>query len=137
MKILQEVAANYRRQFDRPLPVSSLVRPEQYQQTLRRYNRAATTIETPPHSTGLAFDIDYRYMSVAEQNFVMAELAGLKAAGRIPRACKSPAPAALTTSMISTASATTVPAPAARRSDCASKIKLASMLRFSTPILLI
>jgi hypothetical protein len=50
---------------------------------LRRYNRAATTIETPPHSTGLAFDIDYRYMSVAEQNFVMADLARLEDAGRI------------------------------------------------------
>ena len=83
LKILREVAGDYRRQFDRPLPVSSLVRPEQYQHTLRRYNRAATTIETPPHSTGLAFDIDYRYMSVAEQNFVMADLARLKDAGRI------------------------------------------------------
>jgi hypothetical protein len=83
LKVLQEIAANYRRQFDRPLPVSSLVRPEQYQHTLRRYNRAATTIETPPHSTGLAFDIDYRYMSIAEQNFVMADLARLKDAGRV------------------------------------------------------
>ena len=83
LKVLREVAANYRRQFDRPLPVSSLVRPEQYQHTLRRYNRAATMIETPPHSTGLAFDIDYRYMSIAEQNFVMADLARLKDAGRI------------------------------------------------------
>ncbi|HEX3142618.1 MAG TPA: DUF5715 family protein [Pyrinomonadaceae bacterium] len=83
LKVLQEVAHDYRVQFDRPLPISSLVRPEQYQHTLRRYNRAATTIETPPHSTGLAFDIDYRYMSVAEQNFVMADLARLKDAGRI------------------------------------------------------
>ena len=83
LKVLEEVAKNYRRQYDRPLPVSSLVRPEQYQQTLRRYNRAATTIDTPPHSTGLAFDIDYRYMSAAEQNFLMAELARMKDAGRI------------------------------------------------------
>jgi hypothetical protein len=83
LKVLQEVASDYRKQFDRPLPVSSLIRPEQYQHTLRRYNRAATTIDTPPHSTGLAFDIDYRYMSVAEQNFVMADLARLKQAGRI------------------------------------------------------
>jgi len=37
----------------------------------------------PPHSTGLAFDIDYRYMSVGEQNYLMAELARLKDAGRI------------------------------------------------------
>jgi len=50
---------------------------------LRRVNRAATMIDTPPHSTGLAFDIDYRYMSVSEQNFVMNELARLKDEGRI------------------------------------------------------
>jgi hypothetical protein len=40
-------------------------------------------IETPPHSTGLAFDIDYRYMSAGEQTFVMAELARLKNEQRI------------------------------------------------------
>ena len=73
----------YQQKFDRPLPVSSLVRPEQYQHSLRRVNRNAVTIDTPPHSTGLAFDIDYRYMSVAEQNFVMNELARIKNEGRI------------------------------------------------------
>lgn len=83
LKILEEVAAAYYQQFGRPLPVSSLVRPEQYQQSLRRVNRNAVMIETPPHSTGLAFDIDYRYMSGPEQAFVMAELARLKNAGRI------------------------------------------------------
>lgn len=82
-KLMEEIAESYQRQFNRPLPVSSLVRPEQYQDSLRRVNRSATVIETPPHSTGLAFDIDYRYMSNAEQNFVMAELARLKQAGRI------------------------------------------------------
>ena len=40
-------------------------------------------IDTPPHSTGLAFDIDYRYMDIAEQNFVMNELARMKSEGRI------------------------------------------------------
>ncbi|HJS24869.1 MAG TPA: DUF5715 family protein [Pyrinomonadaceae bacterium] len=83
LKIMEEVAAAYQRQFDRPLPVSSLVRPEQYQRALRRVNRNAVTIDSPPHSTGLAFDIDYRYMSVAEQNFVMSELARIKSQGRI------------------------------------------------------
>ncbi|HJP92467.1 MAG TPA: DUF5715 family protein [Pyrinomonadaceae bacterium] len=83
LKILEEVAAAYHRQFDRPLPVSSLVRPEQYQHALRRVNRNAVLIDTPPHSTGLAFDIDYRYMSGTEQTFVMAELAQLKNEGRI------------------------------------------------------
>jgi hypothetical protein len=83
LKVMEEIAANYHREYDRPLPVSSLVRPEQYQRVLRRVNRNATTIDTPPHSTGLAFDIDYRYMSAAEQMFVMKELARLKNQGRI------------------------------------------------------
>ena len=83
LKILDEVAAAYHKRFDRPLPVSSLVRPEQYQHSLRRVNRNAVTIDAPPHSTGLAFDIDYRYMSAAEQNFVMDELARIKREGRI------------------------------------------------------
>jgi Family of unknown function (DUF5715) len=83
LKIMEEVAAAYHQKFDRPLPVSSLVRPEQYQRALSRVNRNAVRIDTPPHSTGLAFDIDYRYMTGAEQTFVMTELARLKNAGRI------------------------------------------------------
>ena len=83
LKVLEEVAAAYHGQFDRPLPISSLVRPEQYQHVLSRVNRNAVKIDTPPHSTGLAFDIDYRYMSGEEQTFVMTELAQLKNQGRI------------------------------------------------------
>ena len=83
LKIINEVAKPYREKFGRPLPVSSLVRPEQYQHALRRVNRAAVMIDIPPHTTGLAFDIDYRYMSGAEQTFLMAELARLEDEGRI------------------------------------------------------
>ena len=83
LKIMEEVASAYHRHFDRPLPVSSLVRPEEYQRALNRVNRNAVLIETPPHSTGLAFDIDYRYMTAAEQTFLMSELARLKNEGRI------------------------------------------------------
>src|SRR6185436_3115587 len=83
LKVLEEIAKRYHDTFARPLPVSSLVRPEQYQHLLRRVNRYAVVIDTPPHSTGLAFDIDYRYMSIAEQNFVMIELARMKVEGRI------------------------------------------------------
>jgi len=83
LKVLEEIAASYHQTFDRPLPVSSLVRPEQYQQALHRVNRNAVLIDTPPHSTGLAFDIDYRYMSAAEQSFLMAALARMKDEGRI------------------------------------------------------
>jgi hypothetical protein len=83
LKTLEEIAKVYHDEFDRLLPVSSLVRPEQYQHELRKVNRNAVLIDTPPHSTGLAFDIDYRYMSGAEQTFLMMELARLKDAGRI------------------------------------------------------
>lgn len=83
LKVLEEIAKRYHDEFARPLPVSSLVRPEQYQRVLRRVNRYAATIDTPPHSTGLAFDINYRYMNIAEQNFLMRELARMKAEGRI------------------------------------------------------
>lgn len=83
LKVLQEIAKAYQNKFERLLPVSSLVRPEQYQHELRKVNRNAVLIDTPPHSTGLAFDIDYRYMSGAEQTFLMMELARLKDAGRI------------------------------------------------------
>jgi len=82
-KVLEEIATDYHRTFDRPLPVSSLVRPEQYQHALNKVNRNAVLIDTPPHSTGLAFDIDYRYMSAAEQSFLMTELARMKDQGRI------------------------------------------------------
>jgi len=83
LKILEEVAKVYHEKFGRPLPVSSLIRPEQYQNALRKVNRNAVLIDTPPHTTGLAFDIDYRYMSGEEQTFLMTELARLKKEGRI------------------------------------------------------
>jgi Family of unknown function (DUF5715) len=83
LRVLEEIAKAYHDKFDRPLPVSSLIRPEQYQHALRRVNRYAVLIDTPPHSTGLAFDIDFRYMSGAEQNFLMNELARMKDEGRI------------------------------------------------------
>jgi hypothetical protein len=83
LAVLEEIAKRYHDKFSRPLPVSSLIRPEQYQHVLRRVNRYAVLIDTPPHSTGLAFDIDYRYMSGAEQTFLMNDLARMKNEGRI------------------------------------------------------
>ena len=83
LKVLEEIAASYHQQFDRPLPVTSLVRPDEYQHMLNKVNPNATMIDTPPHSTGLAFDINYRYMTAEEQTYVMDYLARLEDAGRI------------------------------------------------------
>ncbi|HKP47606.1 MAG TPA: DUF5715 family protein [Pyrinomonadaceae bacterium] len=81
--VLEQVAASYHEKFGRPLPITSLVRPDEYQLQLSKINANATRIETPPHSTGLAFDILYRYMTAEEQSFVMTELARLKDEGKI------------------------------------------------------
>ena len=81
--VLLRIAHDYKEKFDRPLPVSSLVRPEQYQHELARSNVNAARGSTPPHSTGLAFDLYYRYMSSAEQQYLMSAIARLKDEGRI------------------------------------------------------
>ena len=81
--VILEIAQHYHDRFDRPLPITSLVRTERYQQLLGEVNANATRIATPPHTTGLAFDVFDRYMTAAEQNELMRYVAELKDAGRV------------------------------------------------------
>jgi hypothetical protein len=83
LKVLEELASSYREKFGRPLPVTSLMRPDEYQNELSKVNPNATRIATPPHSTGLAFDVLYKFMTAEEQAYVMGELARLEDDGRI------------------------------------------------------
>jgi hypothetical protein len=84
LALLEELAAAYQSKFERPLPVTSLVRTEEYQRLLRESgNPNAADVAPPPHTTGLAFDVYYRYMTAAEQEFVMAEIARLEREGRV------------------------------------------------------
>jgi hypothetical protein len=83
LKVLEEIADSYYEKFQRPLPITSLVRPDEYQNALSKVNPNATKIDTPPHSTGLAFDVYYRYMTADEQAHVMHHLAKLKDDARI------------------------------------------------------
>jgi hypothetical protein len=83
LKVLEEIAKLYWDKFERPLAVTSLVRPDEYQRQLRETNANATLIEVPPHTTGLAFDIYYGYMNAAEQTFIMSELGRMQEEGRI------------------------------------------------------
>jgi Family of unknown function (DUF5715) len=76
--ILLEVADAYHRQFDRLLPVTSVIRTERYQRRLGGVNPNATRVEIAPHTTGEAFDVSYRYMAPDEQNFVMDLVAKLE-----------------------------------------------------------
>jgi hypothetical protein len=64
--------------------VTSLVRTEEYQARLGKAgNPNATTISTAPHTTGLAFDILYKFMTAAEQDDLMARIARLEDEGRV------------------------------------------------------
>jgi hypothetical protein len=81
--VLVELAQAYHEKFGRLLPVSSLVRTERYQRRLSRVNRNATRVDIPPHATGMAFDISYKFMAADEQNFLMEHAARLEAAGRV------------------------------------------------------
>jgi hypothetical protein len=84
LSVLEELASGYESKYERPLAVTSLVRTEEYQRLLRESgNPNAADVAPPPHTTGLAFDIYYRYMTAAEQEFVMAEIARLESAGRV------------------------------------------------------
>ena len=76
--VLVEVADAYRHRFGRRLPITSLIRTELYQRRLSGVNPNATRVEIPPHTTGEAFDISYRYMAADEQNFVMGLVAKLE-----------------------------------------------------------
>jgi hypothetical protein len=82
--VILQIARDYNGKFGRPLPVTSLVRTEEYQARLGRSGvRNATTISTPPHTTGLAFDVLYKFMTRAEQEWLMGYVARLEEEGRV------------------------------------------------------
>jgi hypothetical protein len=81
--VVMEIAQGYNAQFQRPLPITSIIRTQRYQRRLSRVNANATKIDIPPHTTGMAFDISYKYMGPAEQNWVMGEVARLEREGRV------------------------------------------------------
>jgi hypothetical protein len=81
--VILELAREYHQRFGRLLPVTSLVRTERYQRRLGRVNANATSVEIPPHTTGCAFDISYRYMAADEQQFLLDRVAELERAGRV------------------------------------------------------
>jgi hypothetical protein len=81
---LAELARAYRQRFDRPLPVTSLVRTVEYQRQLGDAgNPNATRIDVPPHTMGLAFDVYTYYMAADEQQFLMDQIAQLEKEGRV------------------------------------------------------
>jgi hypothetical protein len=83
LEVMEEIALAYRAEFGRPLAFTSLIRSEHYQRLLGESNANATKIAVPPHTTGLAFDIFYRYMTAAEQHSIMALIGRMESEGRL------------------------------------------------------
>ena len=83
LEVMLDIARQYREQFGRPLAFTSLIRSEHYQRQLGETNPNATKIAAPPHTTGLAFDIFYRYMTADEQHAIMGLIARMEAEGRL------------------------------------------------------
>jgi hypothetical protein len=84
LAMIEELGAAYEEKFGRPLPVTSLIRTQEYQRELREAgNPNAANVGIPPHTTGLAFDIYYHFMTAAEQQFVMDEVARREKDGRV------------------------------------------------------
>ena len=84
LALMEELGAAYQDKFGRPLPVTSLIRTDEYQHRLREAgNPNAIDISVEPHTTGLAFDIFYHFMSASEQEFLMGEIAQLKRDRRV------------------------------------------------------
>lgn len=81
---MEALGSAYREKFGRALPITSLIRTEEYQRTLREAGNAnAGNFRVEPHTTGLAFDVYYHFMTAAEQQFVMDEIARLERDGRV------------------------------------------------------
>jgi hypothetical protein len=80
---LLKLAHDYHEQFGRRLPITSLVRTQRYQRRMVRNSPNATGVDMAPHTTGMAFDISYKFMAPDEQNFVMQEVAKLEDEGKV------------------------------------------------------
>ncbi|HNQ14791.1 MAG TPA: DUF5715 family protein, partial [Pyrinomonadaceae bacterium] len=85
--VLEEVAQAYYQKFNRPLRVTSLTRSMDYQISLNRTNANSFKVRgegsLPPHTSGCAFDLARKHMTVEEQNFVMEKLAEMERAKKL------------------------------------------------------
>jgi pSer/pThr/pTyr-binding forkhead associated (FHA) protein len=83
--ILMEFAKAYRQKFNRPLRITSLTRSMEYQISLNGNNANSFKVRgdgsRPPHTSGCAFDLARKSMTVDEQNFMIQTLADMEKRG--------------------------------------------------------
>ncbi len=85
--VLEEIAAAYFQKFNRPLRITSLNRSIDYQIDLNKTDASSFLVRNkdsaPPHASGLALDISYKFMTAGEQQFLMDKMAEMENAGTI------------------------------------------------------
>ncbi len=85
--VLEELAKAYFDKYNRPLRVTSLTRSMDYQISLNKTNANSFKVRgadsLPPHTSGCAFDLARKHMTVEEQNFVMAKMAEMERAKKL------------------------------------------------------
>ncbi|MBX3287752.1 MAG: FHA domain-containing protein [Acidobacteria bacterium] len=85
--ILKELADHYHQRFGRPLRVTSLTRSMDYQILLNQGNANSFKVRgegsLPPHTSGCAFDLARKHMTIEEQNYLMQKLAAMEREGRL------------------------------------------------------
>lgn len=83
--ILEEFAKKYQGRFKRPLRITSLTRSMEYQIALNGNNANSFKVRgdgsRPPHTSGCAFDLARKQMTVEEQNFMIETLAEMENRG--------------------------------------------------------
>ncbi len=83
--VLEKLAKDYREKFGYPLRVTSLTRSMEYQIELNKGNSNSYIVRgagsLPPHTSGCTFDLSRKFMTAAEQNYLMEELATLERQG--------------------------------------------------------
>ena len=86
-KVIEEIADAYRKKFNRPLRLTSMVRSMEYQNLLSLTNansfRVSEKGSLPPHTSGCAFDVALKQMTAEEQNFVMKKITEMENKGSL------------------------------------------------------
>ncbi len=97
-KLIELMAADYQKKFQRPLRLTSMTRSMDYQIGLNATNSDTFLVREkgalPPHTSGCAFDLGRKHLTAIEQNFLMKKLAEFENQGKLdaltefgPNAC--------------------------------------------------
>lgn len=84
-KVIEDISKLFYQKFKRPLMITSGIRSMEYQISLNANNPNSFQVRgngsLPPHTSGVAFDIERKYLTVTEQNFLINEITNMEERG--------------------------------------------------------